>query len=123
MKALLVSVLVLAVVIIIGVVAYFAVSTGDERTSWQLAESPSGTELQIGVLRGACESVDDLEVQETDEAVVIKSYLSSGSGAHCTDMSLHFEPRTVQLDAPLGDRELSGCNPASSDTDCALGLR
>ncbi len=79
---------------------------------WELNEAPSGTQLLITGYIGSssCDSFDRIEVQESDSAVDVQVLVKSNGNAACTD-DLRMEDITVDLDEPLGVRELTGCQP------------
>ncbi len=104
---------------------YLVIFGTTDRTSWRLRAPATGTELQIGVYMGGCDDFEGLSVSETDSVVHIAAYVRAHDA--CGDDILLFEPKSVQLSAPLGDRALRGCNPSNSvykesgysDNDCA----
>jgi len=108
----------------VAVQAYFSDVT---RTSWRLAAPPSGNELQLLVRRGACDRFARFVVQETDRVVRIEAYIHQTTWGACPAVLLS-ERKTLTLRAPLGTRELQGCNPPSTvygwidlaDTGCAV---
>lgn len=89
-------------------------------TSWLLAnETLTGTpllqadnELTIWVAAGSstCDRFDGVDVYETDSTVEIRAWMTHNASKACLWDST-MEPVTIQLDAPLGDRTLTGCNP------------
>ena len=111
--------------IVIAFAAYLVIFGTTDRISWRLTAPASGTELQIGVNMGGCDDFEGLLVSETDSVVHIAAYVRAHDP--CGDDSLLFEPKTVRLSAPLGDRALHGCYPSNSvypesgysDEDCA----
>jgi len=120
------------VLILVGLaagVALFACG-GTDRTSWQPTESPTGSELHIGVYVGGCDSFDTIAIRETDEDVTLQAYVNDNVKTDCPAI-LNFERRTVELRAPLGSRPLLGCNPSGaiytlpddvSNEDCAAAI-
>lgn len=122
-------------IVLVGLAAAFLLSGcwgwGVERTSWQLTEPPSGTELHIGVWVGGCDSFDTMTVRETEEDVSLQGYIGNDTETNCDDI-LRFDRKTVQLREPLGDRPLLGCNPSdavyrlpegTSNEACASAIR
>ena len=92
---------------------------------WQLLEAPTGTTLQLDVAVGnSCDSFERVDVEETEDAVTIRSYSRQTlDGGGCDDLMLH-EQLSVELEEPLGDRDLLGCAPEEiwyidHDVDCA----
>ena len=120
--------LLLIVLLVITIAIAVKSCSSIKRTSWELAEPPSGHELQISVQVGGCDLFARTSVTETDETVVVEAYVRDDAltASGCDD-GIFTERRTVQLQAPLGNRALQGCNPASavyklpylSDSDCA----
>lgn len=85
-----------------------------ERTDWRLAEPAQGTELSLVVpipSPGACGFFERADVMETTESVTIETFVRRRipvPGEACPE-HLAFEPVTVTLEQPLGDRHLEGC--------------
>lgn len=79
---------------------------------WELNQAPSGTQLLITgyIGSGSCDSFDRIEVQESGSAVDVQVLVKSNGNAACTD-DLRMQTITVDLDEPLGVRELTGCQP------------
>ena len=121
--------LLLVVLLVITIAIAVKSCSSIKRTSWELAEPPSGHELQISVQVGGCDLFARTSVTETDARVVVEAYIRDGALSECDD-GIFTERRTVQLQAPLGNRALQGCNPASavhklpylSDSDCAASV-
>jgi hypothetical protein len=115
---------------VIAFAAYLVIFGTTDRTSWRLTAPPSGAELHLGVYVGGCDRFDHIAVKERDRVVLVAAYLRHDVRDTCDDI-LNFEPKTVQLSAPLGDRALHGCNPPNSvypesgysDEDCANTYR
>jgi hypothetical protein len=81
-------------------------------TDWALNEAPDGNTLSLAVaVGGSCDKFDRIATSEDEHAVTVHAYVKSQSetGAACT-LELSVQSETVQLDAPLGDRTLQGCN-------------
>jgi hypothetical protein len=120
-----VPVLIPLAAIVIAFGAYLVAFGTVDRTSWRLTAPPTGAELQIGVLMGACDDLEGMNVSESGSEVHVAAYLRTHPD--CGDDVLLVEPKTVQLSAPLGGRALHGCNPPNSahkeygyaDDDCA----
>jgi hypothetical protein len=96
---------------------------------WQLLETPNGTTLKLYVAVGnSCDSFERVDVEETGNAVTIRSYSRQTlDGDGCTDQLFH-EQISVELEQPLGDRALLGCAPEEiwyidHDVDCAKPRR
>ncbi|WP_052667169.1 PQQ-binding-like beta-propeller repeat protein [Nitriliruptor alkaliphilus] len=89
---------------------------------WQLVGvSPDERTLVVGTSFGGCERLEGWEVAEEGSRVVIAARMftheaSSRDVSNCDDVGYE-ERLTVELDAPLGDRELDGCQLA----DCRHG--
>lgn len=82
---------------------------GPVRSDWWLGSPPSGAGLAIVTYVGSssCNEFDRIEVSESEDAVVVMSYVSRGGGDCTADDSYRATP--VTLDAPLGKRRLEGC--------------
>ncbi|MEX0683021.1 MAG: hypothetical protein WD904_10045 [Dehalococcoidia bacterium] len=79
-------------------------------TGWRLAEEPSGNTLELSVaVGGSCESFHGINVIETAESVSIEALVRHEVGEGVCLTYLAVPRKTVELDAPLGDRELVGC--------------
>jgi hypothetical protein len=113
------------IVVTIGV--YVACLGNVKRTSWLLTTPADGAQLGISVYVGGCDDFDRIAVTENQERVTIEAYVRTGM-RNCGDDVINAEPKTVRLQAPLGNRLLQGCNPQSSeyyqpgypDSDCRL---
>jgi len=79
---------------------------------WELNEAPTGAQLRITGYIGSssCDSFDRIEVQESDSAVDVQVLVKSNGNAGCT-ADMRMQAITVELDEPLGVRELTGCKP------------
>lgn len=86
-----------------------------ERTDWRLAEPAEGTELSVVVpipSPDACGFFERADVMETAERVTIETFVRRripGPDEACPE-HLAFEPVTVTLEQPVGDRQLDGCD-------------
>jgi hypothetical protein len=81
------------------------------RTSWWLASEPTGRNVELRVLIGssACERFEAVRVTEhPDRVELLATVRVTGTGAGCV-RDLETLPVSVQLDAPLGSRRLTGC--------------
>lgn len=92
---------------------------------WQLLEAPMGTTLKLDIAVGnSCDAFERVDVEETEDAVTIRSYSRQTlGGGGCEDLLIH-EQVSVELEEPLGDRDLLGCAPeeiwyVDHDVDCA----
>jgi hypothetical protein len=92
---------------------------------WRLSEPPDGRRLEVGIAVGnSCDSFERIEVTETETSVTVQTFSrKDNSRQGCDDILLHHE-ETVELDEPLGDRELLGCAPEEiwyidHEVDCA----
>jgi hypothetical protein len=102
--------------LVIGAVVGLASScstTETVDTAWNLVGPPTGDVLEIVVAVGSssCNSFDELHVTETEEAVDIRTTIEVDDPGNCTD-DLTTSTQTIELDARLGDRALTGCRPA-----------
>ena len=86
---------------------------------WKLTEV-SGNELAVEAQYGgsSCTEFDQWRVDESNAEVKLLAMVrfDDGDGA-CTD-DLVYETGSVRLDAPLGDRRLTGCDPTAPDAGC-----
>lgn len=100
---------------------------------WRLQEpvSDSATSLPIPVLGGGChadeEEVDRVDVDESGSRVVIAAFIReppTPAGQPCPAIGME-HPVTVDLDQPLGNRELidPACEQNRSDTYCGESKR
>jgi hypothetical protein len=99
-----------------------------ERTDWAFKSARDGDSLSITVaVGGGCDEFDLIATSEDENTVTIHAYIrvQGATDEPCT-LELKLKDVTVQLDAPLGDRTLLGCNgyqipllnPARSPVDC-----
>ncbi len=80
------------------------------QTDWVLREEPAGNTLHLSVaIGGSCDSFDDLDVTESPELVKIQAYYQESGSSSCT-AELRWEEHEVELDRPLGERRLEGCD-------------
>lgn len=87
-----------------------------ERTDWALTSPPSSDTLSLIVaVGGSCEKFDRIATSETAAVVTIHAYIQKSipptppPNYGCTD-AMSYRTVAVQLDAPLGDRKLVGCD-------------
>jgi hypothetical protein len=98
------------------IVAWTANSAACSRGSTQPTEwdylSVSGRDLHILVWTGSssCNNLDQVVVDETDDVVNVSATLRVSGDNGCT-ADLNSEEVTVELESPLGRRELRGCRP------------
>jgi hypothetical protein len=79
-------------------------------TDWVLTQEPEGTVLFLEVAIGdSCQSLDRIDVDESPGVVNISAYVAN-DGSNCEDI-LQIEHHEIELDQPLADRELRGCDP------------
>lgn len=78
------------------------------RVEWVLL-AQDGPDLEVAVFAGGstCIDVDEVEVDESTEAVEVRAFVQRTRGACSEDFGVR--PTTVELEEPLGDRELVGC--------------
>lgn len=79
---------------------------------WELNEGPTGSQLLVTGYIGSssCDSFDRVEVAESTTAVDVQVLVRSNGNEACT-ADMRMEAITVDLDEPLGGRELTGCQP------------
>jgi len=101
-----------AAVLLVAVTAS-ACSGGDgstiERTEWLLAETSNNRTLELYVYAGgsSCVDYDRVEVAATPDDVTVAAYVR-WSGPGCSE-DFRWEEVPVELDEPLGERDLTGC--------------
>lgn len=90
------------------------------QVTWALPREADGRSIQVVAEYGGstCTRFDRWEVDEAADAVEVRAYVEFELGA-CTD-DLVGTPHTVELEEPLGDRPLSGCNPRNERADCSV---
>lgn len=115
-----------------GLVSLAVMATGCgsiERAEWVLTEPADGTTLELAVFAGnrTCLDFDRVEVVSEDASHVEVHGLVEYDGGGCTD-DWDAATVTVELEEPLGDRELVGCTTddlrwrgwnLEPDADCA----
>lgn len=86
-----------------------------EQTSWAL-QAVDGSQLKIVAAVGGdpdCERFGTTEVIEHDDEVEIRAFslvrVPAANEELICEASAKLEPESVQLEAPLGDRALTGC--------------
>jgi hypothetical protein len=85
-------------------------------TDWDLAAPVDGSRLELAVLipgTEACRPYVGVEIREDDDVVRITARVRRSSGDDCPAAD-DVRQVVVELEAPLGDRELTGCRPRSS---------
>ena len=84
---------------------------------WQLS-NVNGNELAVEAQFGgsSCTEFDQWQAEESATEVNVLALVHFFDGG-CTD-DLVYETGTVRLDAPLGDRRLTGCDPTAPDAAC-----
>ncbi|MBE7701967.1 hypothetical protein H9623_16875 [Oerskovia sp. Sa1BUA8] len=121
---------VLAAACAVGVTVVAGCGVGEpqrQRVEWVLA-AQDGATLEIGVSAGGstCTDDDGIEVAETDGTVEVRAYVLRTAGACSEDLGVR--EVTVELDEPLGGRDLVGCAgrdvtvgawDLAADADCA----
>jgi len=103
---------VVAVGALIAVAGACGADDGDTlRTPWE-ATSAEGNEVTLNVFTGSvdCGELGRIETAESDEKVEIRAYIHEIGNGACAALAGE-ERATVTLDAPLGDRTLTGCDP------------
>lgn len=92
-------------------------SGGDvARTPWNPMTALNGQEQEVAIGAPGCNELGEVEVTESENDVSIETSRISLPEEDCQAM-LGTEVITVALDAPLGDRELHGCDPFESGAD------
>lgn len=102
-------------VALLGLVGCSAERT--EQSQWWPIDQPTGASFEIVVQTGfdGCDTLDRVEIAETDRAVEIQTfYLAYEGRGYCT-ASIPLERVAVSLNEPLGTRSLRGCTPEESD--------
>ncbi len=91
----------------------------DEQVVWALVEEPVGTTYELGAAFGgsSCTEFREWEVEEGSTEVEVRAIVTFSGEADCT-ADLVYEPYTLRLATPLGQRELLGCDPDDDDRDC-----
>lgn len=81
---------------------------------WRLTAPPEGTTLHLLVAVGnSCSSFERIEVSELKKIVRVDAYIAEArAGSDCDDL-LKMERAEAELEAPIGDRELIGCDVTS----------
>jgi len=80
------------------------------QSDWWLASAPTDATLEIVTYLGSssCTSFDRVDVQEKDDEVAIRAFVSLQTTGDCTADDT-FQPSPVTLSAPLGRGLLTGC--------------
>jgi hypothetical protein len=85
--------------------------SGSSRAEWVLTEEPVGNVLNVQIAVGnSCMQLDRVNVHESPDVVNVSAYVVTKGSEACNDI-LQIERRRIELDEPLGDRELVGCDP------------
>ncbi|CAA9265334.1 MAG: hypothetical protein AVDCRST_MAG50-3106 [uncultured Acidimicrobiales bacterium] len=108
----------------LGVLLHLVGCSGGSRAEpveWAVIEEPNGTTYQLRARFGgsSCTEFEEWQVEETNARVEVQAIVTFTGGAddECT-ADLVFEPHTLRLSAPLGSRELIGCDPPEDRRDC-----
>lgn len=90
----------------------------ERRVRWELTAVPDGALLKLRAVFGgsSCTEFDEWKVDESDTQVDVGASALFES-EDCTADEV-FEPHSVVLNEPLGDRRLVGCDPTDMDADC-----
>jgi hypothetical protein len=84
------------------------------RTDWELRTAPSSDllDLRVAVGSSSCDTFDRIAISESADTVTLHAYVRTQFewGGSCTDDFVIRDDVIVQLQAPLGDRELIGCD-------------
>jgi len=106
---------------VLVVLAVLLSASGPSRTEWVLTQDPDGDTLHLDVVIGnGCKSLNRIDVAEIERRVMISAYVDT-HGANCVDI-LNIEQHEVRLAAPVGDRELMGCDPPVRYSERGPGL-
>jgi hypothetical protein len=95
---------------------------GYERAPWVL-DAISGTQLVLRVIHG-CTRMAGVDAIESDDRVEVRAWVDRIEGQDCF-LNLRYDAARVELDAPLGTRELVGCMlersapPFAARSDCS----
>ena len=98
--------------VVVVLLALSGCSWGDQFTApWVLTEAAQGTGLHVEALIAGtgCTELLRWQVTETDERVEIRPVLRRTDAGSCTD-DIGNEAHVVQLQEPLGERDLTGCS-------------
>lgn len=88
------------------------VAEGTSRRDWVLTGEPADSVLHIEVAIGnGCDFFDRIDVAESEHTVWVTAYSETRNEDNGCDDLLKIEQHEVRLSAPLGDRELRGCDP------------
>ncbi len=92
----------------------------DEAVEWTVIEKPDATTYQLRARFGgsSCTDFKEWQVEQTDEHVKVSAIVTFSGEADCTADEV-FEPYTLRLSEPLGNRKLVGCDPPTADDDCS----
>ena len=108
------------IAVVCGVALWITLDGGDDETTvrWTLTSSPDRNRLELRAEYGgsSCSRFGSWTVDEADDEVAIRA-TAFIEGGDCTS-DLVFEPHTVVLDQPLGDRRLVGCLGGDVNPDC-----
>lgn len=115
------SLLALAVAFAAGGAVWIALQDdGATRVPWRLTAEPEGSTIELRAEFGgsSCSDFDRWRVDESASEVEIHATARFEDG-DCTADQV-FEAHTVLLDAPLGERRLTGCLGSDANADCRL---
>ena len=103
---------VVAVGAVFAMAAGRGVDDGDTLTTPWEATSAEGNEVTLRVFTGSvdCGELGRIETTETDVTVEIHAYIHEIGGGTCAALAGEAQA-SVTLDAPLGNRTLTGCDP------------
>lgn len=89
-----------------------ACSSGPESTNWALLAPPDGAVLTVAVALGStsCNRFVGFDVTESNDEVRVVAKLDRDSGGKACTSDLSMTSQELRLAAPLGERELTGCN-------------
>lgn len=91
----------------------------DEQVRWRLTGQPNGTAVELPAEFGgsSCSEFERWTVEESGSTVEVRAFAKFSDAPDCTADQV-FEPHTVRLADPLGDRRLAGCDPDNADAAC-----
>lgn len=110
--------LLLTASIIGGIVLLVGDRPGEQPASWLLREDPSATEAEVEVLvlvGDLCNEYRRVEVEEFGSEVGVTAIVHNSGAADCSS-AMQTREVTVELAAPLGERDLTGCRNEHVDS-------